>query len=60
MSDALAQWFLHRAEQGGPPTAEVAALLAESDPIAAFPGWVEQRRETGLRNDDITLLVIDL
>jgi hypothetical protein len=60
-TDALAQWFLRRIEEGEKPCAEVAHLLAESDPQAAFPGWVEERRKSGiLRNDDVTLLVIDL
>jgi hypothetical protein len=60
MTDALAQWCLRRNEQGAEPAAVVAALLAESDPQAAFAGWVEERRrEDGMRNDDVTLLVID-
>jgi hypothetical protein len=60
MSDALAQWFLRRTEEGHAPCADVAALLAEPDPEAAFAGWVEERRRQGLRNDDLTLLAIDL
>lgn len=61
MTDALAQWFLQREEADGEPCGEVAALLAEADPTAAFPGWIgKRRREHGLRNDDVTLLVIDL
>ena len=60
MTDALAQWFLHEVEKGGQAPAEVAAVLAEPDPQASFPAWVEARRASGLRNDDITLLVIDL
>jgi hypothetical protein len=61
MTDALAQWFLRRIEEGKTPCAEVAHLLTESDPPAAFPGWIEERRKGGvLRNDDVTLLVIDL
>jgi hypothetical protein len=61
MTDALAQWFLRQCERGADPTPEVAGLLAEPDAQAAFPGWAEERRrEHGLRNDDVTLLVIDL
>jgi hypothetical protein len=59
-TDALAAWLLRQAEQGGDPAAEAAALLAESDPEAAFPGWCDERRSKGMRNDDVTLLVIDL
>jgi Protein phosphatase 2C len=61
MTDALAQWFLRQVEESGQPLADVARLLAESSPAAAFPGWVEERRDRqGLRNDDVTLAVIDL
>jgi hypothetical protein len=60
MTDALAQWFLFRTEQGGEPQAEVARLLAEPDPQAAFPDWIEERRQQDLRNDDVTLGIIDL
>ena len=59
MSDALAQWFLQRTEQGAVPLAEIAHLMADRDPQAAFPGWVEERRRQGLRNDDVTLALID-
>src|SRR6266540_1969881 len=51
MTDALAQWFLSRTEQGGEPLTELARLLAEPDPRAAFPDWVEERRRQDLRND---------
>jgi hypothetical protein len=61
MTDALAQWFLQATEQGNRPVLDVAHLLAQPDPQAAFAGWVEERRERqGLRNDDVTLLIIDL
>ena len=59
-TDALAQWFLREVERGGDPVADVSGILAEADPQAAFPAWVETRRAGGLRNDDVTLLVIDL
>src|SRR5207248_1347940 len=32
MTDALAQWFLLRTEQGGDPVAEIRALQAETSP----------------------------
>ena len=60
MTDALAQWFLLRTEQEGEPLTEIRGLLAESDPKAAFPGWIDERRaQHGLRNDDVTLAVVD-
>lgn len=61
MTDALAQWFLRLTEADRKPCDEIAALLTESDPQAAFPGWVEERRRLeALRNDDVTLLSVDL
>jgi hypothetical protein len=60
-TDALAHWLLWCQQRGGQPIEEIESLLAESDPPAAFPTWAEQRRRDGwLRNDDLTLLVIDL
>jgi hypothetical protein len=52
MTDALAQWCLRHSDQGERPAA--------SDPAAAFADWIERKREQDLRNDDVTLLVIDL
>jgi hypothetical protein len=61
MTDALAEWTLRQAEENGWPTLAVDHLLAELAPQAAFAGWVEEhRRGHGLRNDDVTLMVIDL
>jgi hypothetical protein len=60
MTDALAQCFLARDEQGAGPAEDVAGLLAAVDPDAAFVSWVEEWRGKGLRNDDVTLLVVDL
>jgi hypothetical protein len=60
MTDALAQWFLAEDEQGACPAEEVGGLLAAADPEAAFADWVGGRRGKGLRNDDVTLLVVDL
>jgi hypothetical protein len=61
MTDALAQWFLHQTERGDHPALDVAHLLAQADPQAAFAGWVEERREgQGLRNDDVTVMIIDV
>jgi hypothetical protein len=61
MTDALAQWFLFRLEQGADPLAEIAHLLTEESPEAAFVNWVAARRQKSLlRNDDVTLIVVDV
>jgi len=61
MTDALAQWFLLRTEQEKDPLTAIRALLAEKSPEAAFAGWVEKRRQQAvLRNDDVTLIVVDV
>jgi len=60
-TDALAEWLLRRNESGQQPADDIDRLLAESAPQDAFAGWVEERRDRqGLRNDDVTLVVIDL
>lgn len=60
MSDALARWFLV-AEQSGCGCGEVAALLGEPSPDSAWPAWIDERRRSGaLKNDDVTLVSIDL
>jgi hypothetical protein len=59
MTDALAQWFLREAEEGGRPWDALSSLLGAEDPEAAFAGWVADQRQAGrLRNDDVTLLVV--
>jgi hypothetical protein len=60
ITDALAAWFLRQIELGAEPAEEIASLLAEAVAEKAFPGWCEERRSKGLKNDDVTLLVIDL
>ncbi len=61
MTDALAEWMLRRNEQEQRPADDIDRLLAESSPQDAFAAWVEERRNgQGLRNDDVTLVVIDL
>jgi hypothetical protein len=60
MTDALAQWFLSTHERGACPWAAVAPLLSADQPRSAFAAWVEElRRRDGLRDDDVTLLVIE-
>ncbi len=61
MTDALALWFLRQHEHQREPLAAIDRLLAEKTPQEAFAGWVEERRDREhLRDDDITLVVIDL
>ncbi len=61
MTDALAEWMLRRNEQEQRPAEDIDRLLDESSPQEAFAAWVEERRNgQGLRNDDVTLVVIDL
>jgi len=61
MTDALAEWMLRQTEQEHRPTDDIDKLLAESSPQDAFAAWIEERRDKqNLKNDDVTLLVIDL
>jgi hypothetical protein len=61
MTDALAQWFLRQAEEGGRPWEALARLLAEAAPDEAFTAWVGGLRAQGqLRNDDVTLAAVSL
>jgi hypothetical protein len=61
MTDALAQWFLRSAEEGGRPWEMLGQVLAEAEPDAAFSAWVEVARALGqLRNDDVTLAAVSL
>jgi hypothetical protein len=61
MTDALAEWTLRRSEEDQRPTEEIAILLDEAAPPDRFAAWVEERRgQQGLRNDDVTLVIIDL
>jgi hypothetical protein len=61
MTDALAQWFLLRHEQKRRPWSDLEALLAKTGPGAAFADWIEEQRDrTELRNDDVTLLAVDV
>jgi hypothetical protein len=60
MTDALAQWFLHRIEQGQKPWRALEHMLAENQD-ATPDVWIEKLRDQdGLRNDDVTLILIHL
>ena len=59
MTDALAQWSLKEDEEGRNPWALLRALDTGDAP--AFDVWVDGLRRTKeLRNDDVTLIRIDL
>jgi hypothetical protein len=60
MTDALAQWFLCAQETGGRPWEAVTRLLSAAQPEDEFTAWIEElRTRNSLRNDDVTLLVIE-
>jgi hypothetical protein len=61
MTDALAQWFLRDHEGGRRPWDALTPLLSAARPDDAFAEWVEEmRRREGMRNDDVTLMTIEL
>lgn len=59
-TDALAQWFLSAVASGGQPWKPLVDLGTVDGPDD-FQSWVSERRAAGeLRNDDTTLLRIDV
>ena len=55
-SDALAAWFLARDADGERPWDTIAAL-----DDSTWEGWVDEQRGAGLmRNDDVTLVVVEV
>jgi len=59
MTDALAEWFLHRHEQQRRPWESLHRRLAE--PNGSLTAYIERlRSQKELKNDDVTLLTIDL
>lgn len=60
MTDALAQWFLRDAEGGGEPWFALDDFVLDPD-APPFREWVEELRSTGcMRDDDVTLLRIEV
>ncbi|MCZ6626478.1 MAG: hypothetical protein O7B35_19940 [Deltaproteobacteria bacterium] len=59
-TDALAHWFMRTYEAGRPPK----QILPEPESLAqpsTFNRWLEGlRREHEIRNDDVTLIIIDI
>ena len=59
MTDALARWSLKEDEEGKNPWARLRNVVVREDP--AFDVWIDGLRRTKeLRNDDVTLIRIDL
>jgi hypothetical protein len=60
MTDALACWFLEQHENGGEPWLPIYDLATE-DAIMSFEDWITKlREEKSLKNDDVTLIRIDV
>lgn len=60
MTDALACWFMREAEEGRTPW-RVFRDLNTSDEVKPFREWIEALRAEGaMRNDDVTLLRVDI
>jgi len=60
MTDALACWFMREIEEGRTPW-RVLRDLNTSDEVKPFREWVETLRTEGaIRNDDVTLLRVDI
>ncbi len=61
MTDALAEWMLRQTENQRRPADDIQRLLKQTKPHDAFAAWIEERRQRqGLRNDDATLVIVDL
>jgi hypothetical protein len=59
MTDALAEWFLHQADQARAPWIMLESFLEQPD--SAFVDQVSRLRAEGqLRNDDVTLVGVQL
>lgn len=61
MTDALAQWFLAEYETGNQPWAELELLMADPDAEELLTQRIaELRKSKRMRNDDVTLLLVEL
>lgn len=60
MTDALASWFMQEVEAGRTPW-NILRDLDTQDEVKPFRKWVESLRTEGaIRNDDVTLLRVDI
>jgi len=61
MTDAMAAWFLSLYEEGARPWENLDVCLSNGQNHTAFITLVDELRETrALRNDDLTLISIDV
>jgi hypothetical protein len=59
MTDALAQWFLRACAMDRQPWADLSVAVAAKPEV--FTIWVGDRRaDRSLRNDDVTLLIVEI
>jgi len=59
-TDALSAWFVQVYEHGEHPWNEILSLTLADDPQSLFVDWINQRRISLMKNDDVTCLVIAL
>lgn len=60
MTDAIACWFLLEVERGGKPWRDFDDILASPD-AQTIDAWIAERRRSGdLRNDDVTVLRVEV
>lgn len=60
MTDALACWFMREVEEGRSPW-HVLHHLETTDQVRPFREWIgDLRRDGAIRNDDVTLLRVDI
>lgn len=57
-TDALSQYFLALEEAGGDMAEELSDLVSQAAGVD-FAAWIDERRRRGLRNDDVTLLILE-
>jgi hypothetical protein len=59
VTDAMAQWMLQSYEQEGSPTSFIESLLALANDRSQIDRSINGLRESGLHNDDVTLVKIE-
>jgi hypothetical protein len=61
MTDAASQWFLRRQEQHRKPWHSLLPRLTEPNETTVLTAYFQElRRRHELKNDDITLVVVEL
>jgi hypothetical protein len=62
MTDALACWFLSRFEKGEKPWMTLNAVAEQAQLLRGYFGsWIDETRASkAMRNDDVTLLIVDI